>query len=244
MARRLEAVASVSGCQSYGAIVLTLPHKSLPRTKGRLADLRRQSRKAVRKWIERRHPWMQSGDWELGQVDTWHFEGDLRPGVWMPHVHLELPLVARERSTGRWRRLRYAAKPEQLGELGKLWGEAAGLTGRAVVHYAWRRLDTGQGRHRVRYDFRHFARWQSDGRRTIWSGILGPRHQAAEEIKAAELMASEAEPDRDPAACPKCGELGVFFLRLPLNESYECEEGFVDVTLKARAGPERKGSYG
>jgi len=244
VSRRLGAVASVSGCQSFAAVVLTLPRDSQPRTKARLAELRRRARKALRLWIERRHPWMDPGAWEIGTVDTWHYEGDKRPGVWMPHIHLELPLVARQRSTGRWRRLRYKAEQEHLTELGQLWADAAGLRlGRAVVHYAWRKLDTERGRHRVRYDFRHFERWQSKGRRTIWAGVLGPRHLAAEEIKAAELEAEESEPEHDPMSCPACGEIGTVIVRLPFGESYQCVHGDVDVSPRAREGPEREGHY-
>jgi len=85
----------------YSAFVFTLPAECRTDDLEKLKEVRYAARVVASKWMlnlaglepsDKRR----SG-WELSGFDVYHPEGDRDPGVWKPHVHLQIPALAHRR---------------------------------------------------------------------------------------------------------------------------------------------------
>jgi hypothetical protein len=151
--------------------------------------LRREARRVASEWLldvngfggeadRRRHP-----GWMVAGVDCWHPEGDEEPGVWKPHIHMEVPNVVWHRERGTWKTLKLMVSKDELLDLHRRWGEVLcrvlgwdGELESGGVDYKWRSAKKPwEVKHRVRYDFRHFPAWEAHWRMISWWGYLSTR---------------------------------------------------------------------
>lgn len=203
---------------SIAALVFTIPDDMRSHVvKKVLGTLRREARRVVSGWLldtngfeadRRRHP-----GWMVAGVDCWHPEGDSAPGVWSPHIHMEVPNLVWHRGRRSWKTLRLMVSKEALLDLHRRWGEVlrrvlgwkGGLES-AVVDYAWRSSKQPfKVAHRIKYDFRHFPAWEAHWRQINWWGFLSTRN-----LPEVGLPGFHEEVERQGerpvgCGCPFCG---------------------------------------
>ncbi len=161
--------------------------------------------------------------WEIGGVDVIHPEGDKDPGQFKPHIHLQVPAVAWHNGNQAWGRLKLKLPKEAIEKIRVLWGEVlVGVLGwegdvsKCDVHYSWRSVKKlTHLRHRVKYDFRHWAEYEGQWRRVTWFGFLGANRVGGlglvlgkENVNKmfAELYGYDIfKQERNINACPRCG---------------------------------------
>ncbi len=214
----------------YGALVLTLPKQHRTYKKDVLDTLRRRARRVVEKWMldcsglevapDRGH------GWRLAGADVWHPEGDKDPGVWKPHIHLEVvglaywsgplgcscPLCRKLH----WQKIKVRLdKDLDFPKLRLAWGlvlhevlgwqPSHGDFSRCDVDYKWRTLSSDVFRffHRIKYDFRHWPGYTGSWRAIRWWGYLSPRSQKT--IGLPQRSSVGDRPDVHFNVCPVCG---------------------------------------
>jgi len=85
----------------FSAFVFTLPSECRTDDLEKLKEVRHAARLVASQWLldlagldmsDKRRP-----GWELSGFDVYHPEGDRDPGVWKPHIHMQIPALAHRR---------------------------------------------------------------------------------------------------------------------------------------------------
>lgn len=231
------AATATEGPLGFQGVVLTIPGYLKTMDQDKLKRLRRGARKAVSQWVSEVNGIVleerSREGWRLAGVDCWHPEGDENPGVWNPHIHLQVLNLAYWSGgvspSDRWLRLRLKVTTDQLRRLRMLWGAVLwGVLGweprdfsmegppdfsPCNVNVEWRsmgwrsRKAFAQWRHRIRYDFRHWPQYKGTWRQIQWWGYMSPAAKGKLGLveKEEDLFDSGEYEEVPFNICPRCG---------------------------------------
>jgi len=219
-----------------GCLVFTMPRHLRTADKSKLSLLRKRAREIAAAWLLSVNK-LDAGTrhkpaWRIAGVDCYHPEGDKEPGVWKPHIHMQIPMWAYSGHHDscncgyckgkRWHRLRVRVTRADLSELRRLWGlvlidvlgwsPPCGDSSRCSVDYSYiSPLLADRFHHRIRYDFRHWSDYSAPWRAIRWWGYLSPKSKQAFGL----IPPQKIEYDAHPAGfCPLCGAKAQLVLSL------------------------------
>jgi len=180
---RLWSIIPADVAPRYAAFVFTLPADCRTDKLDLLGEVRQAARKVASEWMLNL-AFLPPGNkrragWELAGVDVYHPEGDRDPGVWKPHIHMQIPAVAHRRgdtqeclacqenwhsrdqlppcdfcrlNKPRWKILQVAVDKDDLFNLRRSWGVEL------MRIFGWRPAGGDPSRCSVDYKWRTMAR--------------------------------------------------------------------------------------
>lgn len=219
-----------------GAWVFTFPPAALAYLvdERQAKELRRAARAIVQSVHLEAANLSRADGWQVAGLEVYHPEGREAPGVWRPHIHMQVSLIAWHRTTGLWRHIpTWIAGGLVFETVRAAWANATvrilgcprealyqrdddgsillhATTGKplleSVVHYNYMSAaDAPKWHHRIRYDLRAWPEWRARWRRVIRWGWMAPRtSKLALGERLEPVDESPAETARNDV-CPSCG---------------------------------------